>query len=157
MAMKVPVNSNGNSPQRQGRLPRSLRTLTVTAFTLTVLSALFHQGAVEAAIYYVNAANPAPVSPYTSWLTAATNIQDAITMTVDGDTVLVTNGVYNYSGALVGGLNRIAVTNAITVESVNGPWVTTIVGANGGSLVRCAWLTNGAVLAGFTLTGGASS
>ncbi len=118
---------------------------------------------INAATYYVNASNSVPVSPYTSWSTAATNIQDAIAMTANGDTVLVTNGVYAYGGVTViaGALtNRIDVTNAITVESVNGPWVTTIMGAgfpNGSTQARCAWLTNGASLIGFTLTGGAAT
>lgn len=104
-----------------------------------------------AATYYVNAANPAPSAPYTSWLTAATNIQDAIAVTANGDKVLVTNGVYAYGGDAN---DRIAVTNAIRVESVNGPWQTAITGA--GSSVRCAWLTNGVSLIGFTVTGGSA-
>jgi hypothetical protein len=116
---------------------------------------------VLATVYYVNAANPAPAPPFNSWDTAATNIQDAINLTSTNDTVLVTNGVYAFGGlAMEGGLtNRVALTNAITVQSVNGPWVTTILGAgaiNGPAAVRCAWLTNGATLSGFTLTAGAS-
>jgi len=116
---------------------------------------------VGAAVYYVNASNAAPVAPFTNWVTAATNIQDAINLTSGGDTVLVTNGVYAGGGlVMVGNLtNRVALTNAITVQSVNGPWVTTILGAgatNGTAAVRCAWLTNGAALIGFTLQGGAT-
>jgi hypothetical protein len=111
--------------------------------------------------FYVNANNTAPVAPFTTWDTAATNIQDAIAVTSNGDTVLVTNGVYAFGGAVMSGnlTNRVALTNAITVQSVNGPWVTTILGAgatNGAAAVRCAWLTNGASLVGFTLTGGAT-
>jgi hypothetical protein len=113
------------------------------------------------ATYYVNAGNTAPASPFATWATAATNIQDAVNLTSPGDTVLVTNGSYAYSGLAVAGtlLNRVALTNPITVQSVNGPWVTTILGAgavNGASAVRCAWLTNGASLVGFTLTAGAT-
>ena len=114
-----------------------------------------------AAVYYVDANNTAPIPPFTSWTTAATNIQDAINLTANGDTVLVTNGIYSFGGvAMVGTLtNRVALTNAISVQSVNGPWVTTIQGAgatNSLNAVRCAWLTNGASLNGFTLTSGAT-
>ncbi|HXB59413.1 MAG TPA: hypothetical protein VNU95_07600, partial [Candidatus Acidoferrales bacterium] len=97
----------------------------------------------SATTYYVNAGNSAPVSPYTSWLTAATNIQDAVAQTANGDTVLVTNGVYAFGGVTaMGGVltNRIAISNAVTVESVNGPWATAIVGegmTNGNQAIRC--------------------
>lgn len=141
---------------RPSQFPDSLAILRLV---FIVAISFFIAPVANAATYYVNAGNPAPVPPYTSWLTAATNIQDAIGQTVNGDTVLVTNGVYAYGGVVVAGnlTNRIAVTNAITVESVNGPWVTTILGianTNGNLGLRCAWLTNGASLVGFTLKGG---
>ena len=89
-------------------------------------------------VYYVNQANSNPVFPYTNWETAAANIQDAIGAgSVPGRLVLVTNGVYRTGGVAVEGTvtNRVALTNAVLVQSVNGPAVTVIDGAGA---VRCA-------------------
>src|SRR5215471_6342407 len=113
-------------------------------------------------IFYVDAHATAPAYPYSSWTTAATNIQDAIDAASGGDLVLVTNGTYLAGGKAMAGTltNRVVLDKALTVQSVNGPFVTTIYGAgatNGATAVRCAWLTNNASLIGFTLTGGATA
>ena len=110
-------------------------------------------------VRYVAVSNASPVAPYTSWATAATNIQDAVDEATDGDTVLVGDGVYAAGGRSVYGTltNRVAITKAVTVQSVNGPDVTVITGqGSGNGPMRCAYLTNGAVLAGFTLTHGST-
>jgi hypothetical protein len=115
-------------------------------------------------IHCVDVAGANPVAPYVTWATAATNIQDAVTASVVGDVVLVTNGLYAVGGKSMDGVitNRVSVDKAITVQSVNGSATTIIQGAwdptstNGPGAVRCVWMTNGAVLSGFTLLGGAT-
>lgn len=116
----------------------------------------------SAATFYVNAANPNPVSPYNSWATAATNIEDAAAIAGFNDTVLVTNGIYQYGGTSFNGSNRVRVVNSVLLQSVNGPAVTTIVGyqvpgtTNGPNAIRCVYLSEFSRLAGFTLTHGAT-
>ena len=96
--------------------------------------------------------------PFTNWITAATNIQDAISENIlPGGVVLVSNGVYD-SGCvnIFGTSNRIAITNPITVRSANGRENTTLrgKGPRGDDAIRCAYIGNDARLEGFTLTGG---
>ena len=112
-------------------------------------------------IHCVDQAAVNPVSPFTNWATASPTIQDAIDAASAGEIVLVTNGLYASGGKVMAGnlTNRIAVDKPLTVQSVNGPFVTTISGGsvtNGLTAVRCAWVTNGAMLSGFTLREGAT-
>jgi hypothetical protein len=103
-------------------------------------------------IKYVNVSNATPVAPFSTWVTAATNIQDAVDVAADGDTVLVTNGVYAGGSRVVDGTtNRVVVDKAVRLQSVNGPEATVITGQG---TVRCVYLANGPVLSGLTLTGG---
>ena len=94
-------------------------------------------------VHYVDASSADPQWPYTTWDTAAVNIQDAVDAAVlPGALVLVTNGVY------VGG---VTVTNPLTLRSASGPQSTVI---DGGVNNTCCQLSGGAALSGFTLTNG---
>ena len=43
---------------------------------------------------YVNVNNAASASPFTNWVSAATNIQQAVDAAAAGDDIVVTNGIY---------------------------------------------------------------
>ena len=90
-------------------------------------------------IHYVSLSGT-HVSPFTNWHTAATNIQAAVDVAVDGDMVLVTNGVYDSGGTVKPGYqlrNRVYITNAITLQSVKGSAVTVI---DGRGTCRCVYI-----------------
>jgi hypothetical protein len=127
----------------------------------------------SAATHYVSLDSPNPTPPFATWDTAATNIQDAVDLAMDGDTVLVTNGVYSVGGRetldedgfSIGSSARVAVARPITLLSVNGPEATKIVGSRlpasvgreGARGIRCVFLGANAVLSGFTLTNGTAT
>ncbi|MCX7591378.1 MAG: hypothetical protein N2255_07085, partial [Kiritimatiellae bacterium] len=81
--------------------------------------------------HYVDIKSPYPKPPYSTWETAATNIQDAVDEAEDGDMVFVNDGVYATGGRVTPGYsltNRVVITKNIYVYSVNGPRATIIVG-----------------------------
>lgn len=114
-----------------------------------------------ATVHYVNFSCGSPTAPYTNWVTAATNIQDAVNIALNGDTVLVTNGLYQFGG--YSGSRVYIPPSSMTVQSVNGPAVTSIQGyqvpgtTNGSSAIRCVYMSSGSTLSGFTLTQGATT
>ena len=120
---------------------------------LVVLSCGFLAFPALAATYYVNVNNTAPIPPYNSWSTAATNIQNAVDASSNGDFIWVTNGTYQSSGEAAPDAVTTCViaTNAVTIQSVNGLGVTSISGSGD---MRCVYLGNGAVFSGFTVTDG---
>ncbi|MBM3882603.1 MAG: hypothetical protein FJ387_23260 [Verrucomicrobia bacterium] len=91
------------------------------------------------------APNGRHVSPFATWADAATNIQAAVDAARTGERVLVSNGVYRLADA-------VQITNAIVVESLEGPAATTVDGGNATS-VFWIWHTN-AVVSGFTVVNG---
>src|SRR5262245_59543115 len=95
------------------------------------------------------------IPPFIDWTSAATNIEDAIVSASAGDVIVVTNGVYSSGGKVMAGTltNRVVIDKPITVQSINGAFVTTILGrtARDPGPVRGAWLTNGATLSGFSI------
>ena len=118
-----------------------------------------------AVVHYVAAYGVTPVYPYTNWATAATTIQEAVDAALPGEVVLVSNGVYATGARQMGMLNRVVITKAITVQSVNGPTRTFIVGVRATNSItrpydpnamRCVYMSAGN-LNGFTLTRGSTA
>ena len=137
-------------------LPEQLHPMKTCRFQATVAFFLSLALSASAATLHVDLNTPSPAPPYTNWITAATNIQDAVDVANAGDEIIVTNGVYQTGSrsADAATTNRLVIDKPVVVQSVNGAAVTLI---DGGGLVRCAYLSNGARLAGFTLTNGAMS
>jgi hypothetical protein len=121
---------------------------------------------------YADAARPDDSGDGTTWETAKRTLQAAVALTADNDTVLAAPGLYAEGAAVTPNektagylMNRVAVTNAITLRARDGAAVTFIQGARadgsgdlygrGPDAVRCVYLGKG-TLQGFTLTGGAT-
>jgi hypothetical protein len=104
-------------------------------------------------VHYVSLTSTNPMSPYTNWSTAATNIQDAVGAAQNGEIVVASSGTYNSGSTIIYGTeaNRVALTNAITLLGLYGPQSTMIVG---GTQTRCVYVGSNAVLNGFTLADG---
>jgi len=102
--------------------------------------------------YYV-ATNGANVSPYTNWANAAVTITAAVSAATDGDTVLVSNGVYSTTPG-----SHIILDKGITLTSVNG-YAHTIVAGNQPPTIsnRVFYLNHtNVVVDGFSITNGYS-
>ncbi len=96
---------------------------------------------------FVDASRPNDTGDGRSWATAKKTLQAAINLSVAGDTVVVTNGVY----APISTDNK-----AITIQSVNGAAVTVIDGGGGQRCASLGYATTNTVISGFTLQNGLS-
>jgi len=112
----------------------------------------------HATILYVNVNSTNSVPPYSSWATAATNIQSAVPFVNSySDLVLVTNGIYPFRPQNSSHGANLYLPRNVTVQSVNGPEVTIIMGTNGPHAARCVYMDAGTSLSGFTLSNGATT
>lgn len=125
------------------RINRTNRAVvwTLAAITAVAMSVAVHS---SAATHYVSQTSPSPTPPYSTPDTAAHNIQDAVDVTTDGDTVLVQPGDYGVT-------NQITVTNAIRLQSTDGASQTIVTGHGDGG-TWCLGISNALAAAdGFTL------
>jgi len=99
-------------------------------FTIT----RYYEHGTNSPVHYVSNTGGS-VYPYTSWTTAATNIQNAVNAATSGDTVLLTNGTYD-------AISQVLVAKDITLTSVNGASETIV---DGQHTHRCIYLSDGVV------------
>ncbi|MCX7003995.1 MAG: hypothetical protein NTV22_12100, partial [bacterium] len=122
------------------------RCMLLSVIFISAVAALCHAGA----MLYV-APNGSHTFPFATWASAATNIQMAVDAALDGDTVIVSNGVYSGYGAQLIGSNVVAINKLITMTSYGGADVTII---DGGGVYRCLYVRDGVLVRGFTMQNG---
>ena len=154
LAVTMTETSTGDCPGTITRVwTASDRCGNIASATQTIAMA----GPVPAGDWYV-ATDGDDSAAGTSWATAKRTIQAAVDLAAEGDTVWVSNGVYETGTRVTPGhllLNRVVIANDITVRSVNGPEATIIrgQGPRGSNAVRCVFMAAGR-LVGFTLANG---
>ncbi len=124
-------------------------------YTMRVCMVLLAVQIANAATRYVVPPETPEVMPtpnYTSWETAATNIQQAVDVASAGDLIFVTNGTYALTGP-------ITIASAITLRSfkdgVTDRDGTVLDGGFPTATNRCVYVNNAAaVIDGFTITNG---
>ena len=125
----------------------------------SIIGILLISSSALADTHYVRPTCAGSSSNYTTWATAATNIQDAVNAASDNDTVLVTNGTYYYTRPAFTNVPKVmsnsmvVVTKGITITSVNGTNATIVNGNRPTFTNRCFYIDHAdAVLEGFKLT-----
>ena len=76
-------------------------------------------GTLLADTHYVDISSASPSAPYTSWATAANDIQTAVNPASDGGTVLIADGTYDIT-------TTIYIDKSLTIQSGNGPESVTV-------------------------------
>jgi hypothetical protein len=110
-----------------------------------------------AIIMYVDGASPTPTPPYDSLMTAAHTIQEAVDLAVAGTVIRVAPGIYGTGAASTPhGQARVVLTNAVVLESLEGPERTAIIGQADPPLRGVIMDHPEAVLRGFTVAAGKS-
>ena len=101
---------------------------------------------VDPAVAYVSAGNAAALFPYSTWGTAAASIEDAIAVAGNGTEIIVADGTYALTNALV--LNV-----GVNIHSVGGSAESAVIRSAGD--FRAVFLDNAdAVFRGFTVSNG---
>ena len=122
-----------------------LHTIVLEARNLSGSAAATATVSIIAAVTNYVALAGGHVAPFTSWATAATNIQAAVDVALAGGVVILSNGTYQESAMVM-------VAKPITVTSLGG-WQTTMV--DGGDVHPCFFILGcAAVIDGLTLTNG---
>ena len=136
------------------------RLLLLVSFGLVTAAA-----ALAASTHYVRPSetctNTVLQSPYTNWNTAATQIQWAVNVAANNDTVLVSNGVYD-TGGVIGCRVYVSGKTGLVLKAVSAnPADTVIVGQPdsainffGTNSLRCVVLEGINTVRGFTLRNG---
>jgi len=129
-----------------------MKRLILISAVIIAMGLFFKSDCIAATHYVVTNGTPGWIGaadPYTNWATAGTNIIDVVNTAMTNPAqrvVLVTNGTYYLT-------NQVAITNALTIQSVRG-WDATIL--NGGYPTlsnRCFFTSSdGIIIDGFTIT-----
>lgn len=103
---------------------------------------------------YVVPTNASAAPDYETWAKAATNIQDAVNVATNGETVWLTNGTYFCQSVTTNAM--VDITNSITLKSWSGTYSNTVISGNYPTwTTRVVYANNtGVVLDGLTISNG---
>ena len=122
------------------------KTVALTASNLYSSSTIVKTNALKItglSPYHYVARVAAAIAPYTNWLNAATNIQDALNVAEDYDYALISNGVYASSGYVKDGTNVFIVDKMVDV--IGGAALAQFPVIDGKGVMRGAHVSAGSV------------